>query len=326
MTFVQRQQTVDGDAGGDALLLQACHLVGHECDEWRDDHGERAGPVILGKRRQLIAERLAGAGREDSEHRRLGQRRRDDGLLQGASILAGRLRPEPLEAEPLFEKARRVAPGPAPVAGRIRAGRVAEPSDENAGLGKLVPDPGRHDGVLARDRDPGERVGERPAGALRFRGRQLDLVGAGPPGENLPDHALRLRGGWPRRIPYQSENCLETLRILARCRQPVEGRQQIGIVSSEFSKLGELVLQHGEDEAGIEFRVAGLPGPEPSVLIVLDQAVIRVAGKGERVEPEGVDRRFCKDLQTGMRFPQIGQVVVDHVMSEHELRAGGVLV
>ena len=28
------------------------------------------------------------------------------------------------------------------------------------GLGKLVPDPGRHDGVLAGHRDPGERVGE----------------------------------------------------------------------------------------------------------------------------------------------------------------------
>ena len=246
--------------------------------------------------------------------------------MQGATVIAGGFRPKPLEAEPLFEKARRVAPGPAPVAGGIRAGRVAEPSDENAGLGKLVPDPGRHHGVLARDRDPGERVGERPAGALRFRDRQLDLVGAGPPGENLPDRALRFRGGRPRRVPYQPEDRLETLRLLARCCEPVEGRQQIGIVSSEFSKLGELVSQDGEDEAGIEFRVAGLPGLKPSVLIMLDQAVIRVAGKGERVEPEGVDRRFCKDLQTGTCFSQIGQIVADHVVPEHELRAGGVFV
>ena len=98
------------------------------------------------------------------------------------------------------------------------------------------------------------------------------------------------------------------------------------MVSSEFSKLGELVSQDGEDEAGIEFRVAGLPGLELSVLIMLDQAVIRVAGKGERVEPEGVDQRFCKDLQTGTCFAQIGQIVADYVVPEHELGAGGVVV
>ena len=77
----------------------------------------------------------------------------------------------------------------------------------------------------------------------------------------------------------------------------MECRQQIGAVLGEFSEFCELVSQDGENKAGIEFRVAGLPGLEPSVLIVLDQVVIRVAGKSERVEPEGVDRGFSRSCR-----------------------------
>ena len=106
----------------------------------------------------------------------------------------------------------------------------------------------------------------------------------------------------------------------------MEGCQQIGVVSSEFPQLGQLVSEDGEHEPSVDFGVAGAPGLETPVLIVLDQAVIRVAGKGERVEPEGVDRGLCEKLQTGTCISQIGQIVLDHVVSDHELRAGGVLV
>ena len=157
-------------------------------------------------------------------------------------------------------------------------------------------DPRRHDGVLARDRDPGECVGERPAGALRFRDRQFDLVGAGPAGEDVPDRPLRGRRDGPGCVPHRPEDRLETLWLLGRGCKPVEGHQQIGVVSCEFLQLGELVSQDGEDEAGIEFRVAGPPGLKPAVLVVLDEAVIRVAGKGERVEPERVDRGLREDM------------------------------
>ena len=106
----------------------------------------------------------------------------------------------------------------------------------------------------------------------------------------------------------------------------MEGCQQIGVISCEFFELGELVSQHGEDEASIDLGIAGAPGLEPPVLVVLDQAVIRVARKGERVEPERVDRRLREDPQAGTCFLQKGQIVADHVVSEHELRAGGVFV
>ena len=326
VTLRERQKAVDGDAGRDPLALQARNLVGHESDQGRDDDGERPGPVIPGKRRQLVTERLAGAGREDSENRRLGDRRCDNRLLQGAAILARRLRPEALEVEPLFEKARRVSPRQAPRAGGVRAGRVTESSDEHAGLGKLVTDPGRHDGVLAGHRDPGERVAERPAGSLGLGDRQFDLVGAGLVGENLPDRTLRR--GWirPWRIRYRLEERFEALRLLDGCREPTEGAQQIGGIPSKSPELGELVSKDGEDEPGVEFGGAGPPGLERPILVVLDQAVIRVAGKGERVEPEGVDGRLAQKAQAGTGFPQIGQIVLDYVVSENELRAGGVLV
>ena len=186
--------------------------------------------------------------------------------------------------------------------------------------------PGRHDGVLAGHRDPGERVGERPAGSPGFGDRQFDLVGAGPAGEDLPDRTVRL--GWirPRRTRHRLEERFEALRLLARCREPTEGRQQIGGVPGEFPQLDELVPKDGEDEPGVAFGIAGVPGLEPPVLVVLDQAVIRVAGKGERVEPEGVDGRLGQEAQAGTGFPQVGQIVLDDVVSENELRAGGVLV
>ena len=188
-----------------------------------------------------------------------------------------------------------------------------------------MPNPGWHHGVFARHRDPGERVSERPAGSPRFRDRQLDLVGAGPARENLSDRALRLRGARPWRIPCQPEDRFKSLRLLARSCEPVEGRQQFGVVSCEFLELRELVSQNGEDEPGIEFRVAGPPGLEPPVLVVLDQAVIRVAGEGERIEPERVERGLRQDAQVCPCISQMGQIVVDHVVAENELRAGGIV-
>ena len=77
-------------------------------------------------------------------------------------------------------------------------------------------------------------------------------------------------------------------------------------IAREFPQLGQLVSEDGEYEPCVDFGVAGAPGLETPVLIVLDQAVIRVAGKGERVEPEGVDRGLCEELQTGTCFSQIG--------------------
>lgn len=106
----------------------------------------------------------------------------------------------------------------------------------------------------------------------------------------------------------------------------MEGSQEVGIGSSEFSELLKLVSQDGEHESGVEFGVAGVPGLEPSVLIVLDQAVVGVARKGKRIEPKSVDRRLGQDPQARICFSKMGQIVLDHIVTEHKLRAGGIVI
>ena len=96
----QRQKTVDRDAGGDALPAQALDLIGHQGDERRDDHGQRADLVEPGERRQLVADRLAGPGRQNAEHVIAAHRRFDDLPLQRHAVLALRLGPEGGKAEP----------------------------------------------------------------------------------------------------------------------------------------------------------------------------------------------------------------------------------
>ena len=79
--------------------------------------------------------------------------------------------------------------------------------------------------MLARNGDPGERVGERSAGALGFRDRQLDLECAGPAGEDLPDGALRGQRVGPGRVPQQ------ILRTAARVEEQSQGAHIVHAVS-----------------------------------------------------------------------------------------------
>ena len=62
------KQAVDRDAGDDAVCLKSCDLVGHQRHQRRDDHGHRPGLVVSGQSRYLVAQRLACAGRQDSQN------------------------------------------------------------------------------------------------------------------------------------------------------------------------------------------------------------------------------------------------------------------
>ena len=84
--------------GGDAGGAERPDLVAHQRDQRRDDEGD-ARP---GQRRQLVAERLAAAGRHDREHVAPGLDRGDDLLLAGTEVG---------EAEDLPEQAARLGHG-----------------------------------------------------------------------------------------------------------------------------------------------------------------------------------------------------------------------
>ena len=74
----------------DALADEGVDLILHQRDQRRDDDRD----AVEQQRRQLVAEALAGAGREHRERRAAGEQRLDDALLTG---------PEGVEAEPGLE-------------------------------------------------------------------------------------------------------------------------------------------------------------------------------------------------------------------------------
>ena len=218
------QQPVDGDAGADASGFESRHLVGHERDQRRNHHGQGAGLVVAGERRQLVAERLARAGGQDAEHMLSGHGRLDDGPLQGLPVLILRLRAEVGEAEPPGQLLVGIVPLTAPAACGVGACGVAQSLDQLAPLGELMPHPGRHDRAAPRNRQPSQRIGQRPAvpGGIRD-----DPLGVGPAGVAVQP---RLNGGasfgvgWPRGSAQGREDLVEPHSVYRR-RQPVPGRQ-----------------------------------------------------------------------------------------------------
>lgn len=69
--------------GIDAVALQGPHLVAHQRDQRRDDDGQPAGQ----DRRQLVAQRLAAAGRHHRQHIGTAEQRLHDLRLPGAETL-----------------------------------------------------------------------------------------------------------------------------------------------------------------------------------------------------------------------------------------------
>ena len=97
--------------GGDAERLELPHLVAHQRNQRRDDDGQPA----VDDRRQLVADRLAAAGRHDGEDVLAGQDPGDDLALAG---------PERVVAEDRFGTARAFASLSVTC---IRACRLASP-------------------------------------------------------------------------------------------------------------------------------------------------------------------------------------------------------
>ena len=207
------QQPVDGDAGADASGFESRHLVGHERDQRRNHHGQGAGLVVAGERRQLVAERLARAGGQDAEHVLPGHGRLDDGPLQGLPVLILRLRAEVGEAEPPGELLAGVVPLAAPATGGVGACGVAQSLDQPTRLGELMPHPGRHNRAAPRHRQPRQRIGKRPAVSGGIRD---DLLGVRPAGVAVQ---LRLHGGaglgvgWSRGAAQGREDLVESCPI-----------------------------------------------------------------------------------------------------------------
>ena len=162
-TFRHGQHAVDGDYGPDAPVLQSGHLVRHEGDQGRNDDRQRPCLVVTRQGRNLVAQRLAAAGRQEAQDMLARHRFLDDGALHRSAVGHGRFRPEVVETEPAPEFRAGVVHFSAPTAVARRAGAVAEFGEQPPHLGELVAHPRRHDRVPSRHRQPSQHVGQRPA-------------------------------------------------------------------------------------------------------------------------------------------------------------------
>ena len=79
--------------GGDPAAREEVDLILHQRDQRRDHERQ----PVQQQRRQLVAEALAGAGREDRERGPPGEERLDDSLLPGAEGVEAEPRGEDLE-------------------------------------------------------------------------------------------------------------------------------------------------------------------------------------------------------------------------------------
>ena len=153
-------------------------------------------------------------------------RRLDDGLLHRPPGFVRRLRPEVGKAEPAGKLLAGVVPLPAPAAGGVGAGGVAQPADQLPRFGKLMPHPGRHDRIAPSHRQPRQRIGQRPAVPACTRYGLAGARLAGVASQTCGNRVIRLGIGRPARVPQRRKNPIES-RTTVRRGQPMPGCQQV---------------------------------------------------------------------------------------------------
>ena len=221
-------------------------------------------------------------------------------------------------AEPVLQLFQRVMFALAPGAVGGGAGRVAQLADQAAGLGKLVAHPGRHHRIAAGDRQPGQRVGQRP-GAVCGSG---DDLAAGCRAAFFIQEAgdgsagfVGTRGGavaGDHEKPVQAGNGLIT------GGQPVPGKQQIGGSLLHLLQASLLVAKHLQGQFGIEQRIILAVAQQLPVLVVLDEMVVGVFREGQRVEAQGIDSWLGEQPQVGVGGAQLRQIEGDQIVAEQK--------
>ena len=314
------EQPVDRDAGRDPEFLQAGDLVRHEGNQRRDHDGQRAGLFVPGEGGDLITERLAGARRENAQDVFPGHDRFDDRLLHGSTCVVLGFRAKTVEAEQSLEFLVDVVPFPAPGAGGIRAGCVPKPAHQYPGFGELVSDPGWHDRVAPGHGQPCQRISERPPVLRSVRQDVLALGATRLAGKLGAYCALRVGVRRSGRLAQRREARVESRSVRVRRAQPVPCGQQIG---RGFPERCLLVLQDAQRQPRVQFRVVAPSAFELSVLIMLDQVVVGISGKGEGIEPQRVHRGEPQQSKIGLRRFEVGEIERDEIVAQQSVHARG---
>ncbi|KDB05119.1 hypothetical protein U879_03190 [Defluviimonas sp. 20V17] len=100
------------------------------------------------------------------------------------------------------------------------------------------------------------------------------------------------------------------------------GHQRIGFRGIEFAEGLELVFQHLKHQTRIEFWVVHMPRLEAAILIVFDEVVVGIARKGQRVQPQGVDRGGDQFRQTRAYSREMRKIMAQDVVSDQMISVG----
>ena len=155
---------------------------------------------------------------------------------------------------------------------------------------------------------------------LRLPKNILALLAAGGLCKPLADNRVRLGSGRSRGLAKGGEEGVKAggvqgrrmfllrrrirLRTRARCRrQPVPRKQQIRRRPTQRTAL---IRQEFKREPCVQLRIVHPCALELPILIVLDQVVVGVARKGQRVQPKGVYSGSLQQAERGICGTQVG--------------------
>lgn len=101
------------------------------------------------------------------------------------------------------------------------------------------------------------------------------------------------------------------------------GQQQFGRFA--LALLQGLNTGPGRAPASVARKQGGVEPPalELAILVMLDQMVVRVARKGQRIQPQRIDHRQCQQPQSGCGRGEMRAIEVDEIVAEHEAATRG---
>ena len=315
--FGRRQQPVQRDGGVDALADQVVDLVLHQGLERRNDDGQLAAAPVVCERRDLIAERLAGAGRQDRDETLAAEARDDDVPLERAAGGVRRRRAERGLVEVVREQRFGMVMPPAVAARGIVARHLAELVNEPGHVLERTVYPRRQHRVAAGDAQPGDDVGKRgvETRVAKIFGSEL--------GEARPADRVRERS--PERVsgfvPGRTRCAADRFEHRAQTARRVAGQEEVeqgDVVGARLRKRAEgglLVEEEREGKLGVPQRVVARVADE---LVVLDEPVVRVLRKGERRELERVHHRQAEEREAGVELAEDCEIVPANVVTEDE--------
>jgi hypothetical protein len=152
------------------------------------------------------------------------------------------------------------------------------------------------------DRQPGERVSQRPVALRRVVHDLHRLRPAALAIEQAGDRLARRGVARAELAAQRREEAVQSGNPLIERRQPVPGQQQSGRFLLPLLQRLVLVVEQFERQLRVEQRVVELAAPQPAVLVMLDQVVVRVAREGQRVDPQRIDYRQRQQAQ-----PRLGR-------------------